>query len=409
MKILQINTVYGKGSTGKIARDIHDICVSSGIGCLTAYRCRDDGDPECPDTVCISTRTDSRIHGFLARLTMLKGFFSFFHTAAFLRRVRKYSPDVIHLHNLHGSYVNLPLLFGYIKRHDIPVVWTLHDCWAFTAICPHFMLSGCERWKTGCGRCPVRRVYSLSPTDNTRFVWNKKRKWFTGIGTAVVVTPSEWLRKLAGKSFLGCYPTVTVNNGIDLDVFKYTPSDIRKKYGLEGKKTVLGVSFGWSFRKGLDVMIKLAGELPEGYAVVLVGTDAEVDKSLPRGVISIPRTADRHELAEIYSAADVFVNPTREDNLPTVNIEALACGTPVVTFATGGSAECIDGTCGVAVDTGDMASMLRETVRICEEHPYTREACRARAAHFDRRERLGKYIGIYNDLIEKSPAAIRKK
>lgn len=399
MKILQINTVYGEGSTGKIAKDIHDVCTSLGIECLTAYRCTNSGQKGFKDSVEISSSLDSRVHGVLSRITMFKGCFSRIKTSRFLKKADNYSPDLIHLHNLHGSYVNLPLLFRYIKKNNIPVVWTLHDCWSFTAICSYFSVANCEKWKTGCGNCPQRKILSQCPVDNTRIVWEKKKEWFTAIKNAVVVTPSEWLAELAKQSFLGKYDIRVINNGIDLSVFKPTVSDFRNKYGLEEKHIVLGVAFDWDYRKGIDVVSRLADELPDGYKVVLVGTNDDVDKRLPNSILSIHRTADQRELAGIYTSADVFINPTREDNFPTVNIEALACGTPVVTFRTGGSPEILDSSCGIVVEKEDTEAMKDAVIRICEQQLFTSEDCIKRGAIFEKRLKLGEYAALYSEIL----------
>lgn len=392
MKILQINTVYGEGSTGKIARSIHDLCVSNGIMCLTAHRC---GHAELEDSVQISTHWDSRIHGVLARYTMLKGCFSYFRTRAFLKQVRAYEPDLIHLHNLHGSYVNLPLLFRYIKKEQVPVIWTLHDCWPFTAICSHFTIAGCEKWRLGCHHCSQRRKCSSSPVDLTRTVWKLKRKWFTGLRDVTIVTPSDWLSGLVKSSFLKEYSVKTIHNGIDLQIFAPTASDFRQKYGIKDKKVVLGVAFGWGYEKGLDVFVELSRRLPTDYVIVLVGTDDRIDATLPEGMISIHRTHNQNELAQIYTAADVFVNPTREENYPTVQMEALACGTPVVAFNTGGCAEIVDGECGVCVAVNDLDRLESEIVRVCGGVEGLREACVKHAQDFDQKQRLMEYLELY--------------
>jgi glycosyltransferase involved in cell wall biosynthesis len=224
----------------------------------------------------------------------------------FIRKVKEFSPDLIHLHNLHGSYINLPQLFVYIKKNNIPVVWTLHDCWPFTAICSHFMIAGCEKWKDGCNHCSQRKRFSSSPVDMTEYVWNAKRKWFTQVPELTIVTPSHWLGDLVKKSFLKEYNSETIYNGVDLNTFKETSSDFRNRYGLEGKKVVLGVAFDWSYAKGLDVFIELSRRLGDEFKVVLVGTNDEIDKSLPENIVSVHRTANRQELAGIYSSANVF-------------------------------------------------------------------------------------------------------
>ena len=216
-----------------------------------------------------------------------------------------------------------------------------------------------------------------------------------------IVTPSEWLAGLVKESYLKDYPVKVINNGIDLNVFKPTESDFRKKYALENKYIVLGVAFGWGRRKGLDVFIELEKRFDkEKYKVVLVGTDDNVDKLLPENIISIHRTQNQTELAKIYSAADVFANPTREENYPTVNMESVACGTPVVTFNTGGSPEMLDETCGAAVAKNDIDAMYNEIIRICEAKPYSLEACIKKAKGFDKNEKFGEYIRLYEVLNE---------
>jgi glycosyltransferase involved in cell wall biosynthesis len=226
-------------------------------------------------------------------------------------------------------------------------------------------------------------------------MWNHKRKWFTGIKNCTIVTPSRWLADLIKQSYLKNYPVKVINNGIDLSVFKPTGSEFRKKNGLDGKMVVLGVASGWGGRKGLDVFIELARRLPDDYRIVLVGTTDNVDKDLPSNIISIHRTQNQNGLAEIYTAADVFANPTREDTFPTVNMESLACGTPVVTFRTGGSPEIIDETCGSVVDCDDIDAMETEIRRVCKEKPYSVEACLARAKNFDMNERFDEYVKLY--------------
>ncbi len=398
MKILHINTVYAQGSTGKIARDIHDLCVADGIECKAACRETSQNTSQDPDVWEISGHWDSRIHGVLAKYTMFKGCFSYWKTRAFLKKVDAFGPDVIHLHNLHGSYVHIGLLMEYIKQKQIPVVFTLHDCWAFTAICSHFIIAGCDRWQHGCGACPQKRQCSAALVDMTAQMWQKKKAWFTGVNHMTVVIPSDWLGQLVQKSFLKTYPVKVLHNGIDLSVFRPTPSDFRAQHGLENKKIVLGVAFGWGYSKGLDVMVALAKRLPPDYQVVMVGTNAYIDKQLPASILSIHRTQDQQELAGIYTAADVFVNPTREETYPTVNMEAIACGTPVITFRTGGSPEIVDETSGIVVAKEDVVAMEAEILRICQDHPYTVERCLSRAKQFDKNDRLREYIDLYRSI-----------
>ena len=309
--------------------------------------------------------------------------------------MKSFDPDVLHLHNIHNSFINLPMLFRFIKRKKVRVVWTLHDCWSFTGHCPHFDMIGCDQWREACCRCPQYKDYPKSWVDNARMMHRKKKKWFTSVQNMTIITPSQWLADLAKQSFLNQYPIRVVHNGIDLSVFRPIESTFRKEHRLEDKFLILGVAFGWSYRKGLDIFIELAHRLDESYCIVLVGTDEAVDQQLPCNVVSIHRTKNQVQLAEIYSAADVLINPTREDTFPTVNLESLACGTPVITFNTGGSPECIDHNCGSIVSKNDVEKLLREIERIREERPFNSEAIRLKASEFEKYAKFQEIIQIY--------------
>lgn len=403
MKTVLINSC-NFGSTGNIMLEIAETAENGGYTAAVCYpQSRDNSRKQKEKDFIIGTRFSRNIHLQLAGITGLNGCFSYFSTLKLLKKLDKLKPDIIHLHNLHNCYINLPMLFKYIKKHNIKTVWTLHDCWSFTGHCPHFDMIGCDKWKTGCYSCPQYKEYPKSLFDNSKIMYRLKRKWFTGVENMTIVTPSEWLASLVKESYLKDYPVKVINNGIDLNIFKPTESDFRKKYALENKYIVLGVAFGWGRRKGLDVFIELAKRLDEEkYKIVLAGTDDNVDKLLPENIISIHRTQNQTELAEIYTAADVFANPTREENYPTVNMEALACGTPVVTFNTGGSPEMLDETCGAAVAKDDNDAMYNEIIRICEAKPYSMEACIKKAKGFDKNEKFGEYIRLYEVLNEQN-------
>lgn len=395
--VMQINTVYPYGSTGRIAKGIQSVCQMKGITCAVAYRYREKKQEVADDSIAINAWLDCHIHNRLARYTLLQGYFSRLRTKRFLKKIER--PDVIHLHNLHGSYINLRLLFSYIKKNRIPVVWTLHDCWSFTGYCPYFTVRKCTKWRTGCKSCEFYIPRIPLHFDTVAKMWHDKRQWFTGIKNMTLVTPSQWLADLVGESFLDEHTVCVINNGIDLSVFFPTDSEFRKEYGLPKEKLiVLGVAFDWGYRKGLDVFLQLANSLGDEYQIVLVGTNEKVDTQLPGNVLSIHRTNNQKELAEIYSASDVFVNPTREDNFPTVNIESLACGTPVITFRTGGSPEIIDESCGSVVECNDVEALEREIIRICNDKPYSQEACVKRAQQFDQREKFKEYVKLYEDM-----------
>ena len=391
LKVLQINTVYGYGSTGKIAKDIASECESRGIECKVAHRYLETEKP-LPNSYQVSSYFDCHVHNRIARMTHLTGCFSRIKTARFLKKVDEYAPDIIHLHNLHGNYINVPMLFKYIKKRNIPVIWTLHDCWSFTGGCPYYDMQQCADWKRGCNNCPKQKKLVSSCT-----MWRKKKNWFSNVKNMLIVTPSAWLADQVGQSFLKDYPVTVINNGISLEIFKPRESDFAKRYSCEDKRIVLGVALEWEERKGIDVFLKLAKRLDENeYQIVLVGTNDEIEKVLPKNIISIHKTQDQIELAEIYTAASVFVNPTREDNFPTVNIEALACGTPVVTFKTGGSPEIIDDTCGEVVARDDFDAMRNAIIRICDGN-FSREACILRAMRYERKSKFKEYVDLYEN------------
>ena len=402
MRIVSINTVFF-GSTGKIMLGINELAKQNGYETLSVsgFVLGKTNTPE--NSIVIGGPVSKTLHKILAKFTGFQGVFSYFATKKALKIIDSFAPDIIHLHNLHAWFINLPLLFKYIKKKGIKVVWTLHDCWPITAQCTHFTLAKCDKWQTGCCNCPQFREYPETFIDSTKLMYKLRKKWFTGVKDLTVVTPSVWLSNLVKKSFLCGYPIKVINNGIDLALFCPTESDFREKYGiLPTQKIILGVSFGWGYSKGLDVFCELSKRLDENcYKIVLVGTDSETDKELPKNIISIHKTANQKELAEIYSAADVFVNATRQDNFPTVNIEALACGTPVITFKTGGSTEIIDEFSGSAVDVNELDFLEKEIIRILKDKPFGEKSCIERAKSFDMNDRFMEYIKLYEELNSK--------
>ena len=400
--VVEINTA-DYGSTGKIMLQIADCGERNGMSVYTVSRkWRGKQLPKRKKHLFVGSFAENGLHHVLSTLTGADGCFTTVGTRKLIRQLRKLKPDIIHLHNLHSWYINLPLLFRYIKEEHIPVIWTLHDCWAFTGHCPHFEMAGCGKWESACRECPQYRRYPASLTDNAKKMFRRKKKWYGELENLTIVTPSEWLAGLARRSFLGKYPVKVINNGIDLDVFKPTQSDFRERHGIKpDQKLLLGVAFGWGRRKGLDVFVELARRLdPTVYRIVLVGTDDETDRQLPEGVISIHRTQNQTELAGIYTVADLFVNPTREEVFGLVNVEALACGTPGVTFASGGSPECYDETCGSVVPKDDVDAMEREIRRICEQKPFETENCYRRAQAYKQNVKFMEYIRLYQSFIE---------
>lgn len=400
MNILQINSVCGIGSTGRIASDLHAFLLSDGHQSTVAFG--RETAKNCAHTIRIGSRFDNYLHVAKTRLFDKHGFGSASATKRFIAELKALNPDVIHLHNLHGYYIHIGLLFDYLKQANKPVIWTLHDCWIFTGHCAYFDFVGCDRWKTTCHDCPEKMQYPTSYIDNSRWNYQAKNEIFLGVNKLTLVTPSKWLAALVKQSFLQDYPVELINNGIDLSVFRPMPNAFRTHYKLKDTFIVLGVASGFGERKGYNYFIELAKQLKSDEKLVLVGLSEQQIMRLPSGVIGINKTNNTQELAEIYSMADVFVNPTLEDNFPTTNLEALACGVPVVTFNSGGSPECIDDRCGLVVNRGDLQGLVTAiaTVRKNGKEFYTVDCQKHAKCRFNKDARFAEYIGLYHDCLK---------
>ena len=364
---------------------VYTCCRKSRVGLRYKYE----------DQIYIGTWLDRVISERLSTLFGLNGYFNVINTWLFIRKLKKIKPDLIHIHSVCDNYLNINMFFSYIKENHIPAIWTLHDNWAFTGRCAQFR---CEKWREGCGNCPHLEYFPRSLfLDNTARVWKVREKLYNSIDTMTIVTPSKWLSDLVRISlFKENHPIQVINNGINLNIFKPTESDFRKEHGLENKKMILGVAYFWDAGKGLYAFIELAKRLPKDYQILMVGTNDEIDKLLPDNIISIHKTYNQEELVKIYSCADLFVNPTTDENFPTVNMEAIACGLPVLTYNTGGCAEIIDEHSGSSVPSGDIDALEKEILRICETKPYSRQACIERAAKFNMNDKFEEYVDLYN-------------
>lgn len=398
MRVLQINSVCGIGSTGRIATDIDKILKNQGYESYIAYgrgMARD-----CDTSIKVGNNIDNYVHVAKTRIFDIHGLGSKKATSDFIGKVEELNPDIIHLHNIHGYYLNIEVLFQYLKSANKPVIWTLHDCWAFTGHCTHFDYVGCTRWKTGCFKCPQKSSYPSSiAIDNSKKNFLMKQKFFTGVKNLTVVTPSNWLAGFVKQSILGEYPIEVINNGIDLGTFKPTEGSFRELYKLNNKFIILGVASNWEERKGLDYFIQLSKKIKSDDMIVLVGLNDKQLNKLPPNIIGIKRTNSVKELAEIYSSADVFVNPTLEDNFPTTNLEALACGVPVITFNTGGSPECIFENCGYIVEKENLNNLLEkiETIKAKGKSSYSKFCINTANERYDKNSRFSEYIKLYEN------------
>lgn len=322
-----------------------------------------------------------------------QGALNYVGTYELLRKLNQISPDIIHLHNLHSNYVNLRMLFRYINEKNIPVVWTFHDCWPFTGQCPYFDIVDCKKWKTHCENCAMFREYPQTKKDRSFQMYDFKKQLFTSVSNMTIVTPSDWLRALIMESFLSCYEVRVINNGVDQSIFKPIDSTFRKDHELESKFIILGVASAWGERKGLDRFVALSNRLDSRFKIVLVGIE-QGELNAP-DILCIKKTLNQEELAKIYTAADVLLNPTREDNFPTVNIEALSCGTPVISYGAGGSAEAFDENTGMIVNDDNVLQVLNKLY----VQPFDKDKCIARGKEFAQEKKFQEYIDLYKKIV----------
>lgn len=394
MKVYMISANWGHGGPGGIACDLYYTLKHEGDACRFAYA---RGEvPDDIDSYRIGTMLDVYRHALIARICDNAGFLSNHATRRLVEDIKAYKPDVISIQNPLGYALNVSILLDYVRKSGVPTFWTLHDCWSFTGHCTTEL---CERLSDGCGKCPHRLDFPKSLfVDRSVENLKRKQKEFSGIGSLQFVAPSEWIAGLAMKSYLKQYQITVINNGIDLSVFKPTESNIREKYHLEGKKILLGVASVWSSRKGSHFIYKMSEMLDDSYAFVMIGKNDDTELKGNRRIIHIPQTENREELVKWYSAADVLINPTTGDNFPTVNLEALACGTPVVTFDTGGSKESV-GDCGRVVEQGSIEDMVA-AIKDCLEEQISQERCVFRAKQYDKQARYMDYIGLYQSAVK---------
>ena len=377
MKILEINAMCGIGSTGRIVTGL--MKEAKALGHIVKAVCSPREpvqDATAEEVIIAGSKEDYYLHNILSRITDHEGLYSKTTTKQVVQRIRAFNPDLIHVHTLHGHWINYEILFRYLTEENKKVIWTFHDCWPFTGHCVYFDTLQCEQWKEHCHRCKDTSVYpKCYMTGDAEGNFSRKKRAFTSVQNMTIVTPSAWMATLARESFFRGYRIEVIHNKIDLSIFKPTGGDFRRRYGLEGKKIVLGVANVWMKDKGLDDFIRLSGMLGNEYRIVLVGMTEEQKAALPERIIGLGRTNESRELAEIYTAADVFLNLTYQDTYSMVNLEAIACGTPVVTYNSGGAGETIDESSGIAVPKGaieEIPGAIEKALQLSKEGIFRR-------------------------------------
>jgi putative colanic acid biosynthesis glycosyltransferase len=401
VKILQVNTVCGTGSVGRIALDLYRVIEEKGSKCLIAYG--RGSTPANIHAIKVNSKLDFYSHVIYQFITGANGFASAQCTKKLIREIEHYNPDIIHLHNIHGFYLNIELFFEYLKRRNKPVVWTLHDCWSFTGHCAYFDYVSCDKWKSGCHNCEqFKSAYPYGLLhDNSANNYKRKKELFNGLKQLTIVTPSKWLKDYVKHSFLQEYPVEVIYNGIDLEQFKPVKGKLTKQYCEEDKHVILGVANMWEPRKGLKYFERLADLLPEEYKIILVGLSEKQKKKLHPKITGITRTQNVNELAQLYSLASVYVNATLEDNFPTTNLEALACATPVITFATGGSVESVDEGCGMVVPKGDTKKLKSAIEQLCKVNmDEIQQKCLEKSKQYNKNDRFEEYMNLYQKVYE---------
>lgn len=390
MKLLQINVTANWGSTGKISEAIGNVAIQNGWVSYIAYGRMNT--PSKSHMIKVGGKLDPYIHYAYNRLLDMEGRSSKAATRKLVKQIMEINPDVVHLHNIHDHFLNYQILFEYLNQTDIKVVWTFHDCWAFTGHCFHFVVVNCMKWKTECGDCAIRNKY----VDRSKENFLLKTKYFTGNKNLTIVPCSEWMGDFVKQSFLKEKRIKVIHNGVDLNTFKPVP-EAKKS---DGNFRIIAVSNVWLPYKGLNDIFKIRELLSDDYEITLVGLAKKQMKTLPVGIRGIQRTQNVQELVRLYNEADVLINPTYADTFPTVNLEALACGTPVITYRTGGSPEAVDEKTGIVVEQGNIDALLT-AIKQQKQNPLKSENCRKRAEEcFDKEKNFEKYIKLYEDLLK---------
>lgn len=411
--LLQINPVLRVNtSTGRIMQEIGELAMQHGWRSCIAYSKGRDGIKSCQSEVIpVGNKWSTIWHGLETRLFDRHGLASNEATRLFVKQIQELKPNVIHIHNIHGYFLNYQILFDFLAQSNIPVVWTVHDCWLYTGHCYYYSYAGCNKWQTGCGHCPQKKEFPASwLIDRSHQNYEDKKQAFTSLplDQLTIVPVSEWIREEMQYSFFRNNQFHVIHNGINTNIFNiYNPEQVKQKYGLNGKHILLGVASIWSREKGFDDCIQMADLLHPDEMLVLVGVRPEQQKKLKKNMLGIPRTENIHQLAELYAAADAFINPTWQDNYPTVNLEAIACGTPVVTYRTGGSIEAITDQTGFIVPQGNVKEML-EAARLISQRgkAYYQQPCRTYALeNFRKEDRYQDYLDLYDKLTERNPSA----
>ncbi len=395
---MQINAVYGVGSTGVIVEDIHNLALKNGIESYVSYSTTNKNSADIKNGYIIGGTLGKKIHALLARLGGKQAYFSSFATKKLIKHIESIKPDIVHLHNLHSNYINLNLLLNYLAEKNITTVTTLHDCWFFTGGCFHYIAAGCNKWQETCGNCPKKMQDTPALLkDNSEKILKDRKKYFGKIKNLTMIGASKWISGEASKTFVKEKNIYTINNGIDTTFFVPTPSDFRKKYNLEEKFLILAPANKWFLPINKKTFDFVSQNLPEDSVIVMLGCNEAQKENLPSNVIALDYIRDRDELRRVYSACDVFANCTREDTFPSINLEIQSCGTPVVTYCNTGAQETVDNKCGFSVENGNEKEFFEAilNVKAIGKESFSEDCVNWVKENFDRDKNYMKYIDLY--------------
>ena len=399
-KILQINVTLNSGSTGRIAENLGLLVIEGGGVSYIAYGRKRTKSSSLP--VKIGSFLSVGIHGLLTRFCDMHGLGSRIATIRLVKEIKRINPDLIHLHNIHGYYINIKVLFRFLKQYDRPVLWTLHDCWSFTGHCTYFSHIDCLKWQTGCYKCPLIRDYPASlGFDRSIKNFKLKKQLTLSLNKLTIVTVSDWLRSLTEKSFLNHLDRFVIHNGVDLDIFRPYEIDVKKKYGITTDKYILGVANKWSKRKGLHDILELRKILDPDIKIVLVGGRLSPNINIPGKIKCFNKTEDIQMLAELYSGAEVFINPSSMESFGLTTVEAMACGTPVIVYNSTASPEIVNPSVGIVVEKHDIKGFHAAIMRVLSDgkQKYTKECRSFVEQYFDKNKQNIKYINLYKRIL----------
>jgi len=405
-KLLQINVCNNALSTGKIASDIGELALENGWKSYIAYSSEGSFRPSKNQSIKVGNKIDYYTHVIEARLfdNLGLGWSSIMATKRLIKVIDELVPTLIHLHIIHGYFLNLPVLFDYLKTLNTPIVWTIHSCWEFTGHCGFFDTIGCDKWKTGCHHCPQYKNYPTSWfRDRSKRNYSEKKLLFNSISNLTLVPVSKWLGGLLQESFLNNHIIIPIYNGVDTSVFSPSASAprFRKQHGLESKFIAIGVASTWEPRKNMKDYVRLSEMLPDNMKLVLVGLNKQEQNNLPPNILGLPRTKNTQELVDIYSAADVVLNLSLEETFGLTTVEGFACGTPSIVYNCTASPELISNDTGFVIDPGDLNGVLKCMEKIADtgKEKYGTN-CRQRAlTSFDKNTNYHQYLELYNKLI----------